>query len=236
MVAADPDGARVDSRRIRLPARAAAANPAPVPAHEPYRVRRVHHVHRVDFRHLRILRRPAGGSLRPRTHHRRMPGPGHRPALPERVDHQHRDVRDPALVDGNRRGPHRRSRRRIDSRYVAAAQPRTRIRIADDRSGRRKLSLQLRCRRDAADLSHLAIADLDHGILRGRDVHPDRALAVRSESRTAHADHENRDPGARRRRTPALGLRTSVRARATPSAACSVTWKSGCWSSGSQRT
>ena len=174
MVAADSHRARLDSRRLRLPARAAAADPAAVPAHEPHRLRRVHHLHRADFRHLRILRRPARRSLRPRPDHRRMPRLRHRPALLERADHQHRDLRDPAHVDGNRGRPDCRRRRRADSRHVAAPQPRARIRTADDRPGRRELPLQLRRRRDAADLSHLAIADLDHGILRGRDVRPDR--------------------------------------------------------------
>src|SRR3984957_6632421 len=209
MVAADSHGARLDSRRVRLPARTAAANPAPVPAHEPYRLWRVHRVHRVDFRHLRILWRPAGRSLWPRTHHRRVSRLRHCPALLERVDHQRRDVRNPAHVDGNCRGPDCGSRSRPDSRYVAAAQPRARIRIADDWPGRRELSLQLCRRPDAADLSHVAIADLDHGILGSRDVHPDRIVAVRSEPRTAHADHETRYPAACRLRTPPLGPRTA---------------------------
>ena len=191
MATADSHRPRLDSRRLRLPARAAAADPAAVSAHEPHRLRRVHHLHRADFRHLRILRRPARGSLRPRPDHRRMPRLRHGSALLERADHQHHDLRDSPLVDGNRRRADCRRRRRADSRHVAAPQPRTRIRIADYRPGRRELPLQLRRRRDAADLSHLAIANLDHGILRRRDVHPDRDLAVRSESRAAHADHED---------------------------------------------
>ncbi len=182
---------RLDSRCVRLPARSPAADPAPVPAHESYRIWRIHRVHRADFRHQRILRRPAGRSLRPRTHHRRVSRLRHCPALLERLDYQHRDLRDPPHVDGNRRRPDCGSRRCPDSRYVAAAQPRARIRIADDRPGRRELSLQLCRRPDAADLSHLAIADLDHGLLRGRDVHPDRVVAVRSKSRPAHANHED---------------------------------------------
>ena len=78
------------------------------------------------------------------------------------------------LLMGIVAGPDCRRRRRVDSRHVAAPQPRARIRTADDRPGRRELPLQLRRRRDAADLSHLAIANLDHGIHRRRDVHPDR--------------------------------------------------------------
>ncbi len=191
MGAADSHGARLNSRRVRLPARPAAADPAAVSAHEPHCLRRVHRVHSFDFGHQRILRRPARGSLRPRPYHRRMSRLRHRPVVHERVDHQHHDLRNSAAVDGNRRGPHCRSRRRTDSRHVAAAQPRARIRPADHRPGWRKLPRQLRCRRDAADLPHLAIADLDHGLLRGRDVHPDRVVAVRSQPRTAHADHED---------------------------------------------
>ena len=236
MVAADADGARLDSRRLRLPARAAAADPAALPAHEPHRLWPLHHFRRADLRHLGVLRRPARRSLRPRPDHRHMPRLRHGPVVPERLDHQHRDLRDPAHLDGNRRGPDRRRRRRADSRHVAAPQPRARLRTADHRSGRRELPLQLRRRRDAADLSHLAIADLDHGIHRDRDVYPDRDLAVRSQSRTAHADHEDRNPGASRRRTPARRLGDSRPVRATLSAACSGISRSGCWCSASRRT
>ena len=191
MATADSHRPRLDPRRLRLPARPAAADPAAVSAHEPHRLRRVHHLHRADFRHLRILRRPARRSLRPRPHHRRMPRLRHRPALLERADHQHSDLRDPPLADGSSGRPDCRRRRRFDSRHVAAPQPRARIRTADHRPRRRELPLQLRRRSDAADLSHLAIANLDHGILRRRDVRPHRDLALRSKPRAAHADHED---------------------------------------------
>src|ERR1700678_2980507 len=106
MVAADSDRARLDSRRVRLPARAAAFDHAACATHEPHAVWRIRHVRRAHLRLLGVLRRTARRSLRARPDHRRMSWVGHRPPFHERADHRHRFVRNPAHADGSRGGAH----------------------------------------------------------------------------------------------------------------------------------
>jgi len=136
-----------------------------------------------------------GGPLADRygrvPYHRRMSRLRHRAVVPERVDHQHHDLRDPAPVDGNRCRPDCRSRRRTDSRHVARLSRALAFGL---------LTIGPVGANFLANFVAGATLPIYHtwqsqiwimGFFRGRDVHPDRVVAVRPEPRTAHADHED---------------------------------------------